>query len=113
MFSLTTSLLSSGSKFRSRRLGRSSIENAAGEQSRLRAWLSPACDQSPVVQQNEAEASQKGAPILHDQSRKDARWRLFRCSAISQRTEWTVGYDRIEIGGTDINSVFTGLRFRF
>ena len=33
--------------------------------------------------------------------------------AISQRTEWTVGYDRLEIGGTDINSVFTGLRFRF
>ena len=33
--------------------------------------------------------------------------------AISQRTEWTVGYDRLEIGGTDINSIFTGLRFRF
>ena len=33
--------------------------------------------------------------------------------SISQRTEWTVGYDYRGIGGVTIGSAFTGLRFRF
>ncbi len=33
--------------------------------------------------------------------------------AISQNTEWTVGYDNLDIGGVTIGSAFTGLRFRF
>lgn len=32
---------------------------------------------------------------------------------ISQNTEWTVGYDNLDIGGVTIGSAFTGLRFRF
>jgi hypothetical protein len=33
--------------------------------------------------------------------------------AISHNTEWTVGYDNLDIGGVTIGSAFTGLRFRF
>ena len=33
--------------------------------------------------------------------------------ALSASTEWTVGYDFIDIGGVTIGSGFTGLRFRF
>ncbi len=33
--------------------------------------------------------------------------------AISQNTEWTVGYDNLDIGGATIGSAFTGLRFHF
>lgn len=32
---------------------------------------------------------------------------------ISPSTEWTVGYDNLDIGGVTIGSAFTGLRFRF
>ncbi|QEG22969.1 hypothetical protein [Mariniblastus fucicola] len=33
--------------------------------------------------------------------------------ALNQTTEWTVGYDHLDIGGVTIGSAFTGLRFRF